>query len=49
MTCEALLRRLRNDDLDQLLGLYAHLRPDDLAEVAPGARAAVWGEILQDD
>src|SRR5450830_1673277 len=49
MTCDAVLRRLRGDDLEALLGLYKHLYDDDLPEVAPGARAAVWGEILQDD
>ena len=49
MTCEATLRRLRDDDVNQLLGLYAHLQPDDLPEVAPGARAAAWNVILQDD
>jgi len=49
MTCEALLRRLRTEDLERLLGLYEHLHDVDLPDVAPGARAAVWGEILQDD
>jgi len=49
MTCDAVLRRIRGDDLEALLGLYKHLYDDDLPEVAPGARAAVWGEILQDD
>jgi hypothetical protein len=49
MTCEATLRRLRDDDINQLLGLYAHLQPDDLPEVAPGARAAAWNAILEDD
>lgn len=49
MTCAATLRRLRIDDLDQLLGLYAHLYPEDIAEVAPGARAAAWNAILRDD
>lgn len=49
MTCAATLRRLGPDDLEQLVGLYQHLYDIDLPEVAPGARVAVWDEILRDE
>lgn len=49
MTCAATLRRLGPDDLEQLVGLYQHLYDVDLPEVAPGARVAVWDEILRDE
>jgi len=49
LTCDAVVRRLRADDLEGLLGLYRHLYDVDLPEVAPGARAAVWDQILHDD
>jgi len=49
MTCDAVVRLLRADDLEALLGLYLHLHDADLPEIAPGARAAAWRAILHDD
>jgi GNAT superfamily N-acetyltransferase len=47
-TPTATVRSARRDELDELLGLYRHLNPDD-PELAPDEVSGLWAEMVADE